>query len=102
MKSITFKEFLEKYNSNDHIVLDIRSKEKFNEDHVLNAVHFTMGNVLTNTHLLDKNKEIYVYCNSGNSSKLATKILCDLGFNSYNLDGGFAQYLLHKKINHKP
>lgn len=101
MKNITFQEFLKKYNSNDHIILDIRKKEKFIDDHFPNAIHFVMGDILTNSHILDKNKEIYIYCNSGNSSKLATNILSNLGYNAYNLDGGFTQYLIQKNIKYK-
>lgn len=61
MKNITFEDFFKKYNLNKHIILDIRKKEKFIDDHLPNAIHFVIGDILTNTHLLDKKKRfIYI------------------------------------------
>ena len=42
--------------------------------------------------LLDKNKKIYVMCQSGLRSYLAVRILMENGFNAYNFSGGYRLY----------
>ena len=41
---------------------------------------------------LDKSKKIYVMCQSGLRSYLATRILMQNGFDAYNFAGGFRLY----------
>jgi rhodanese-related sulfurtransferase len=42
---------------------------------------------------LDKSKNYYVYCRSGNRSGQACRIMEQLGFeNAYNLEGGILQW----------
>ena len=42
---------------------------------------------------LDKNKNYYVYCRSGNRSAQACAIMNQLGFkNAYNLSGGILEW----------
>ena len=41
---------------------------------------------------LDKTKKIYVMCQSGLRSYLATRILMQNGFDAYNFAGGFRLY----------
>jgi len=41
---------------------------------------------------LDKSKTIYVMCQSGLRSYLATRILIQNGFDAYNFAGGFRLY----------
>ncbi|MEG0879123.1 MAG: rhodanese-like domain-containing protein [Malacoplasma sp.] len=97
MKNITFNEFFKIYNADEHIILDIRTDTKFLDSHVLDAINLSKGDVISKAHsLLDKKKQIYVYCNSGNSSKLITNILSNLGYDAFNLEGGFSEYISSK------
>ena len=76
---------------NGAVLLDVRSKQEYNEGHLFGAVHLAdyeipkkHNNVLTN-----KDAEIIVYCQNGGRSKKACKKLKKLGYkNVYNLCGG--------------
>lgn len=87
---ITPKDAYQKINNEDVIILDVRTKEEFDEGHIKNAINIS-HNLLNNeasTKLTNKDKTIIVYCRSGNRSSQASKILNDLGYkNIYDLGG---------------
>lgn len=75
----------------DIILLDVRSKQEFNEGHLNAAINIPLYELeaCCNCKLKDKNRVIIVYCQSGVRSKKAIKILYKNGFkNLYNLKGG--------------
>ena len=41
---------------------------------------------------LDKSKPVYVHCHSGLRSYIACRLLSGLGFDAYNLSGGYRLY----------
>ncbi|MFV0499374.1 MAG: rhodanese-like domain-containing protein [Bacilli bacterium] len=66
---------------NKHQLIDVRSKEKFNESHILGARNVTISQIKNGA---DKkffpNKPIYIYCNSGHTAKKAANILVKNNF----------------------
>lgn len=73
------------------IILDVRTPEEVAAGHIENAstVNFYDEDFAQKIQLMDKSKEIYLYCKSGGRSAQAAEILKQNGFNSiYNLDGG--------------
>ena len=75
----------------DTILLDVRSKQEYNEGHITGAINIPEYEILSksNNILNNKNARIIVYCKSGTRSKKAIKTLKKLGFtNLYNLKGG--------------
>lgn len=93
MNNIDVKQLMEKIISKENIVvLDVRSKVQYNEDHIKGAINIPMSNLAIEADNLDIDKEIVVYCNSGKVSIGATLFLLDKGFNVKNLKGGFEVY----------
>ncbi len=78
-------------NQKNAIVIDVRAKELFKKGHVTNAVNIPLEELKSNPKKTSKfkNKPIIVYCNSGNSSMAACKVLQDQGFELvHNMRGG--------------
>ncbi|MGB5370878.1 MAG: rhodanese-like domain-containing protein [Flavobacteriaceae bacterium] len=78
------------------MVLDVRTPEELEEGFIPNAtnIDFYLGQeFLSEIEKLDKAKNYYVYCRSGNRSGQACAIMNSLGFkNTYNLAGGFMNW----------
>ncbi|SDW76500.1 rhodanese-like domain-containing protein [Flavobacterium degerlachei] len=96
IKTVEVKTFAEKINTTDSPqILDVRTPEEFNEDHIANAdnVDWLGDSFVEDAEKYDKTKPVFVYCKSGGRSKKATEKLQELGFkNIYELDGGFMKW----------
>lgn len=68
---------------NEYVIIDVRTKEEYDEEHVKDAINISYD-VINNSNL-DKNKVIFVYCKSGNRSKMAYNTLTKLGYKVYDL-----------------
>ncbi|HZJ19845.1 MAG TPA: rhodanese-like domain-containing protein [Pricia sp.] len=77
-------------------MLDVRTPEELEEGYIPNAINidFYLGqDFLNEVQKLDKGKNYYVYCRSGNRSGQACAIMNSVGFkNAYNLEGGFMNW----------
>lgn len=73
------------------IVIDVRSKQEFNEGHINGAINIPLSDINKLTNMVkDKKKYIILYCSSGIRSKKAQKELISKGYiNVYNLIDGF-------------
>ncbi len=83
-------------NDSNAFVLDVRTPEEVEEGYIPGAtnIDFYLGpDFLAEVEKLDKNKNYYVYCRSGNRSGQACAIMENAGFkNAYNLEGGFMNW----------
>ncbi|MFV0566513.1 MAG: rhodanese-like domain-containing protein [Flavobacteriaceae bacterium] len=81
---------------NNAIVLDVRTDAEVAEGVIPNAIHidfFKGQEFIDEVDTLDKNKNYYVYCRSGNRSGQACAIMEELGFdNTFNLEGGTLEW----------
>lgn len=68
----------------NYIILDVRTKEEYNESHLIEAQNIPYDEI-DETVALDKEKTIFVYCKSGVRSKKAYDTLKRLGYNVYDL-----------------
>lgn len=77
-------------------ILDVRTPEELEEGYIPNAINidFYLGqDFLNEVQKLDKGKNYYVYCRTGNRSGQACAIMNSVGFkNAYNLEGGFMNW----------
>ena len=80
---------------NDHIIVDVRTKEEYDELHVVDAINIPVDEIDKNIDL-DKDKIIFVYCRSGNRSSQAYSILTNLGYTVYDL-GALSSINLEKE-----
>ncbi|MBP0903743.1 rhodanese-like domain-containing protein [Mariniflexile gromovii] len=78
------------------VVLDVRTDAEVADGIIPNAIHidiFKGQGFIDEIEALDKDKNYYVYCRSGNRSGQACAIMDQLGFaNAYNLEGGILEW----------
>lgn len=72
--------------TSEYIIIDVRTKEEYNEEHIKGAINIAYDKINEDTKL-DKNKKIFVYCRSGARSKKAYDTLKELGYDVYDLGG---------------
>ena len=74
------------------LVLDVRSKQEFDEYHINGAINVPLWNIknaISNI-VTDFNRYIVVYCTSGVRSKRAQNILWSMGYkNVFNVVDGY-------------
>lgn len=96
VKMINTIEFQKKIqNTKNTQLVDVRTPEEFNPEHLQNAVNINWNdpNFESNIKLLDKNKPVFVYCKVGGRSMKAATKLAELGFKEiYNLEGGIVSW----------
>jgi phage shock protein E len=89
---ISISEFKEKVESSPGVIIDVRTKQEYDQGHLKvtdaqydwngGEFHDVIGD-------LDKDKTYYLYCRTGNRSGQAARMMKDQGFeNVYNI-GGF-------------
>lgn len=83
-------------NDNNAFILDVRTEQEIEEGYIPNATNIDIykgQGFLDELEKLDKSKNYYVYCRSGNRSGQACAIMNSMGFeNAYNLEGGFMNW----------
>ena len=90
-------------------LLDVRmDKKEFDVDKVMDMfcckeyIYIPFDEIVNNEnleHMLDKSKEYFVVCNSGNKSKYVVDMLNSLGFKAFNIEGGLKGLLEDDKLN---
>lgn len=78
-------------NDKNAILIDVRSPQEYREGHLENSINFPLYDLEKNSEKLLNKKEdtIILYCQSGNRSKRALKILQEKGCqNLYQIEGG--------------
>lgn len=88
-------EFKEKFTATSGAVLvDVRTPGEFASGTVKGAknIDFMSSSFKEQFLKLDKNKEYFLFCRSGNRSGQACNILSKEGYKVYNLDGGVGSW----------
>jgi len=91
----TKKDVYQIMKENEHIIIDVRTKEEYDESHVVGAINIPYDEIDKDINL-DKNKIIFVYCKSGKRSNIAYANLTHLGYTVYDL-GAFSNVNLEKE-----
>ena len=79
----------------NYVIVDVRTKEEYEESHVKEAINIPYDEIDENTDL-PKEKTIFVYCKSGRRSGIAKESLEKLGYNVIDL-GAFDSITLEKE-----
>ena len=92
MKSIEIKE-LEKLDSAQVTIVDVRSQEDYNRNTIPYAVNIPMEEFRNGLPDLDKAKPIYVLCHTGEKSETIVEQLEEAGYDATNISGGYRAFL---------
>ena len=97
MEDLTQEEWMSQLERDvNAVILDVRTDAEVADGIIANAMHidiFKGQGFLDEIEKLDKTKNYYVYCRSGNRSRQACAIMENLGFeNAYNLEGGILEW----------
>ena len=76
----------------DAILLDTRTAFEYMRGHADGFIHIPLDDLREHLGELDKTKKIFVMCQSGLRSYLATRILMQNGFDAFNFAGGYRLY----------
>jgi len=76
-------------DNKDAVLIDVRKADEFAKGHIEKAENIPLEDIESKLDTLDKDKDIYLYCRTGNRSGQAAKILSDKGFNKVtnSIDG---------------
>lgn len=76
----------------DVIILDVRTKEEYEEGHIKGAVNVPNEEIASITLPYAKDDRIFVYCRSGNRSRQAAQTLVELGYTNIINFGGITTW----------
>ncbi|WP_028516933.1 ATP-binding protein [Ruminococcus flavefaciens] len=88
---------LEKLDNSEYTIIDIRDSSAFEYGHMDGAVNIPQDEVLSVE--LPPDKKLIICCRSGIISRDIADKLCEKGFDAYNLDGGYVDWLRVKMEN---
>lgn len=73
-------------------LLDVRTPGEYSRDHIEGFRNIPVDELREHLEEIEKNKPVYVICQSGLRSYIATRILEGSGYEAYNFSGGFRFY----------
>ncbi len=79
----------------DYVVLDVREQHEYDAGHIPGAVLLPLGSITKESAaavIPTSTCPVMVYCRSGNRSKQAAEILCDLGYLNVMEFGGITTW----------
>lgn len=82
-------------------LIDVRTPKEYQKSHLKNAININLFSSDFNDKInkLDKNKDVYLYCETGGRSKFVAKRLKKQGFtNIYDLEGGISNWQNYHEI----
>ncbi|WP_082232504.1 MBL fold metallo-hydrolase [Halobacillus massiliensis] len=93
-RNITPEEFDSTFrSSDDYVVVDVRTQEEWDEEHIEEAIHVMIGTLPDRLNEIPEGKTPIVHCQSGVRSAIAASILQANGFKGVlNLKGGFGAW----------
>ena len=86
---ITAEEAKKMMDSQEVIIVDVRTQEEYDAGHIENAILIPNESISTEpSELVDKDAKILVYCRSGSRSRAASDKFVELGYkNVYDFGG---------------
>ena len=86
-------EDIDNISANDNVtLLDTRTEEEFNRGHVDGFINIPVDELRKRLDEIEPEKPVYVICQSGLRSYIATRILEGSGYEAYNFSGGYRFY----------
>ena len=89
IKQITVAEAKQAVDAKDVQFIDVRTSDEYASGHAVKAAHFPLDALETDLAKLDKDKPVYLICQTGKRSQKGSEILQKAGFKSiHNVNGG--------------
>lgn len=82
---------LERLDSSEYLLIDIRDSSAFEYGHIDGAVNILQNELAFAE--LPQDKKLIIYCRGGIISGQTADELCDRGFDAYDLSGGYVEWL---------
>tara|TARA_Y100000816_G_C26080108_1_gene569169 strand:+ start:1186 stop:1491 length:306 start_codon:yes stop_codon:yes gene_type:complete len=83
-------------NSENSLIIDVRTQDEFKDGHIENSLNFNIYDAvkfIEEISKLDKQASVHVYCKSGVRSLQACEIIKGMGFSKvFNLIGGITEW----------
>ena len=92
VKQFHYEDIPTLYGRDDVILLDTRTITEYEWGHADGFIHIPLDDLRNRLGELDKNKKIYVMCQSGLRSYIAVRILVQHGYDAFNFSGGYRLY----------
>lgn len=81
-------------------ILDVRTGKEYRNGHYPDAVNIPLNTIREQMNKIPKNREIVIYCQEGQRSYYAARILLEYGFKVKNISGGFKLYKAYEWYKH--
>lgn len=76
----------------DALVLDVRTRQEYDNGHIHNAVLIPLDELRQRLDELPRDRPIHAYCKVGLRGYVAQRLLCQRGYDAYNMTGGFTTF----------
>ncbi|MGN0695402.1 MAG: rhodanese-like domain-containing protein [Oscillospiraceae bacterium] len=90
---------MKKMSENSYMLIDIRDEYAFSCGHIDGAVNIPQDKLEDKLSELPHDKKLMICCKSGLISRETADMLCEKGFDAYNLSGGYCEWLRIKLEN---
>ena len=74
------------------VLLDVRTVQEYSRGHISGFINIPLDELWEHIHEIEKGKPVYLICQSGLRSYIASRILEGYGYETYNFSGGFRYY----------
>ena len=77
--------------SKDYLILDVRTREEYEEKHIKNAINFPLDTISSDTAkkiIKNTDQKLFIYCRTGRRSQIASEKLALLGYTNIIDFGG--------------
>lgn len=89
MSEITLETYLNDYEKESHLLIDVRSVGEYEAGHLPKAKNIPLNELPDKLESIPKDKPVILVCWSGSRSRSATQMLIKEGYeNVHNLKGG--------------
>lgn len=79
-----------------NLLIDLRRKEDYRKETIPGAVNIFYEELQRQLYRLPKNKRIYLFCYTGETSDEITEDLLKKGYDAFSIEGGYHSYLRYK------
>ncbi|MGN0691253.1 MAG: ATP-binding protein [Oscillospiraceae bacterium] len=90
---------LKKMSEDSYMLIDIRDEYAFSYGHIDGAVNIPQDKLEDKLSELPRDRKLLICCKSGLISRETADMLCEKGFDAYNLSGGYCEWLRIKLEN---